>query len=157
MKIIYRDVNKLVPYAKNSRHHPPEQIEALAAAIKEFGFDQPIVIDINNVIIKGHGRLAAAKMAGLKEVPVIIKVMSENEAKLLRVADNEVVSDAWDYHALALEVSTLEGSGLNIEAVGFTMEEMKAMPEEVQLAASKVATINVTAPKRVCEHCGYKF
>ena len=158
MKIIYRDVGTIKPYEKNSRHHPPEQIEALAKAIKEFGFDQPIVIDIHGVIIKGHGRLEAAKLAGMTKVPCIIKVMPENEAKLLRVADNEVVSGAWDYHALALELETLNTSGVDLmEATGFSVGALNDLPEAVQEAVSKTSTISVVAPKRVCNHCGYKF
>lgn len=157
MKIEQKNVKDLIPYEKNSRKHPEEQIIALMKAITEFGFDQPIVVDTGMVIIKGHGRLEAAKRLGMKKVPVIVKAIDENEAKLMRVTDNEVVSGEWDYHALAQEVGSLEGSSMDIEATGFTLEALSSLPEAPVLKDEVVASIKLAVPKRTCTHCGYKF
>lgn len=74
-------IEEIKPYKKNAKNHPPEQINALAKSIKEFGFNQPIVIDKNNVIIVGHGRYEAAKVLGLEEVPVIVADLDEERAR----------------------------------------------------------------------------
>ena len=71
IKIEYMDINELTPYINNAKLHPDEQIDQIVASIKEFGFNDPIAIDKNNVIIEGHGRLLACKKAGIKTVPVI--------------------------------------------------------------------------------------
>ena len=77
----------LAPYAKNAKKHPAKQIKQVAASIKEFGFNQPIVVDKDGVVIVGHGRLEAAKLLGLKEVPVLQVDLTEQQAAAYRLAD----------------------------------------------------------------------
>lgn len=157
MKLTYLPIDSLVPYDKNPRRHPEEQIVALMQAIKEFGFDQPIVVTPNRVIIKGHGRLEAAKRLALTEVPVVVKAISDTDAKFLRVLDNEVVSNDWDYHALDLEVGALQDSGFDVTLTGFNLQELEDLPDTVtqSLADSREPALSV--PHRTCNHCGYKF
>lgn len=158
MKITYQDPGLLKPYPRNSRLHSEEQIQALMVGIKEFGFDQPIVVTPGNEIIKGHGRWEASKRLGLKEVPTVIKAVTDNEAKFLRVVDNAVVSEEWDYHALGVELGELaELETPLLEATGFTMADIQALPESPVQPEPKVAQVNLTIPNRECKHCGYKF
>ena len=90
-------VEQLKPYEKNAKKHDKKQIELIANSIKEFGFDSPIIVDKNNVIIAGHGRLEGAKLLGLDEVPVIRKEnLTEEQVKAYRLADNKIAESEWD-------------------------------------------------------------
>lgn len=81
----------LIPYSKNAKRHPAEQVRLIANSIREFGFQQPIVVDKHNVVIIGHGRLLAAKRLKIAEVPVVIAdELTEDQIKALRLADNKV-------------------------------------------------------------------
>lgn len=83
-------ISDIKPYDRNAKQHPKRHIEQIAASIKEFGFNQPIVLDKNNVIIVGHGRYEAAKILGLTEVPTITVDLTEEQAKAYRLADNQL-------------------------------------------------------------------
>lgn len=106
IKLARWPLSKLKPYAKNARRHPPEQITKLVALITKHGFDVPIVVDGNGTIIKGHGRFAAAKKAGLKEVPVVIRDdLTEAQIREARIADNRVAEfSEWDEALLGEDV-----------------------------------------------------
>lgn len=95
-------VNEIRPYEKNAKKHPKKQVEQVAASIKEFGFNQPIVLDKNGVIIVGHGRLEAAKLLGMTEVPTIVVDLTEEQANAYRLADNKLNESDWDM-ALVIE------------------------------------------------------
>ncbi len=102
---------KPVPYEKNARVHSPKQVEALAKVIGEHGFDQPIVVDTHGVVIKGHGRLLAAKHLGLAKVPVITRDdLTPSQVRAARIADNRMGElSTWDDELLALDLrETLE-------------------------------------------------
>lgn len=87
-------VDKLIPYARNSRTHNDEQIAQIVASIKEFGFTNPILIGADDVIIAGHGRLLAAQRMGLKEVPVVrLPHLTETQRRALVIADNKIMSE----------------------------------------------------------------
>lgn len=103
------ELNKLVPYARNSRVHDPKQVRAIARSIKAFGFNNPVLVDEKNVVIAGHGRLAAAKQLGLKEIPVVrLNHLSEKEKKAYIIADNRLAERAsWDEKLLKLELQEL--------------------------------------------------
>ena len=110
------DTNKIVPYEKNAKRHPDNQIDIIASSIDKFKFDQPIVIDENNVIIKGHGRLLGAKRLGLKSVPVIIRTdMTEAEKKASRLADNKSNESDWDWELLNVELDELKDLDIDID------------------------------------------
>jgi len=109
------NLSKIKPYEKNAKKHPKKQIEQVAASIKEFGFNQAIVIDKNKVIIVGHGRYEAAKLLGLTEVPVLQVELSEQQAKSYRLADNKLNESDWDID-LAIE----ELKGLTPEMLDLT-------------------------------------
>lgn len=101
--------SELRPYAKNSRKHGKDQIEKIAASIKRFGFTNPILVGSENTILAGHGRLAAAELAGLEEVPVIsLAHLTEKEQKAYVIADNKLAEmSSWDQDILLEELSAI--------------------------------------------------
>jgi hypothetical protein len=107
LELIWKDPASLVPYIRNAKRHPPEQIDKIAGQISAYGFDQPIVIDAHNVIIKGHGRREAALKLGLKEVPVIVSSLDEYQAMASRIGDNKVGESEFDYDLLNFDFGSL--------------------------------------------------
>lgn len=109
------DINKIKPYSKNAKKHPKKQIDQIAKSIEEFGFNQPIVIDKNGVIIVGHGRYEAAKVLGLTDVPVLQLALTEDQAKAYRLADNKLNESDWNMDLVIEELKSL-----NIEMLKLT-------------------------------------
>lgn len=108
MKIEYLPVSSLHPYERNAKLHPDDQVEHIANSIREFGFRQPIVVDADNVVVIGHGRLLAAKKLGLETVPVVrADDLTEAQIKALRLADNKTNESEWDFSALESELDDL--------------------------------------------------
>ena len=127
-------IEKLVPYAKNSRTHSDEQVAQIAASIREWGWTTPILVDETGSIIAGHGRLQAARRLQMTEVPVVVATgWSEAQKRAYVIADNKLALNAgWDNELLALELGELGDAGFDLELTGFTDEEIKAlMPVEV--------------------------
>lgn len=126
LNVVWVDPSDLKPYAGNAKIHSPRQIKLLAASIKENGFIAPTLIDKDNEIIAGHGRLDAAKRLGLTEVPTIcIDHLTPQQVKAYRIADNRLAELAeWDESLLAIELKqiTLEAPELVI-STGFSMGE----------------------------------
>jgi len=128
MKIQEVAVDKLIPYAKNSRTHSPEQVGQIAASIKEFGFRNPILVD-GVGIIAGHGRLMAAQKLGLDKVPTIdCSDMTESQKKAYIIADNKLALNAgWDNAMLTIEMQELEDEGFDLSLLGFDDKELNAL------------------------------
>jgi ParB-like chromosome segregation protein Spo0J len=127
-EIVELDPNELTPYVNNIKKHPTEQIDKLAGMISKFGFDQPIVVDAQKVIIKGHGRREAALRLGLKKVPVIIADhLNEHEVMAARIADNKVAESEWDNDALKFELGTLQREEFDLELTGFSLKEIEKL------------------------------
>lgn len=126
LQVVYRKVDDLIPYARNARTHSEEQVTRLASSIKEFGFTNPILLDGENGVIAGHGRLLASKKLGLKEVPCIeLAGLTKTQKQAYILADNKLALDAgWDEEMLALELSDLKDAGVNPELTGFSAEEL---------------------------------
>jgi len=127
-------INDLIPYARNSRTHSDEQVTQIAASIKEFGFTNPVLIDKDNGIIAGHGRVMAAKKLKLKEVPCIVADgWTDAQKKAYIIADNKLALNAgWDNAMLALEFAELEELGFDLSLTGFSEAELAAInPLEV--------------------------
>ena len=120
---------QLIPYARNSRTHSPEQIGQIAASITEWGFTNPILIDAENNIIAGHGRLLAAQKLGLAEVPCIVADgWTEAQKKAYVIADNKLALNAgWDTNLLGLELAELDGLGFDASLLGFSAAELAAL------------------------------
>lgn len=120
---------KLIPYARNSRTHSPEQVAQIAASIKEFGFTNPILIDEENGIIAGHGRLLAAQKLGIDEVPVIVMAgLTAAQKKAYVIADNKLALNAgWDEDMLRVEFEELQEMGFDLELTGFSLDEIAGL------------------------------
>ena len=131
MKITVKKVDSLIPYVKNSRTHSPDQVAQIAASIKEFGWTNPILIDGDNGIIAGHGRLMAARKLGHKEVPTIeLKDLTETQKKAYIIADNRLALNAgWDNEMLTIELNDLLADGFALDILGFDPKEIAALLE----------------------------
>lgn len=131
LAVTYRSVATLKPDARNARTHPKRQIDQIVASIREFGFANPLLVDADNVIIAGHGRLAAAKIANLTEVPCIeLPGLSETQKRALRIADNKIAQGAgWDLDMLRIELGDLGtiDLGFDITVTGFETGEIDAL------------------------------
>lgn len=130
-KLEWRSVSTLIPYARNSRTHSDEQIAQIAASIKEFGWTNPILVDGDNGIIAGHGRLSAARKLGHEEVPVIeLKDLTETQRKAYIIADNRLALNAgWDNEMLTIELNDLLADGFALDILGFDPKEIDALLE----------------------------
>lgn len=120
-KIETRLVADLIPYAANSRTHSDAQVAQIAASIKEFGWTNPILIDGDNTIIAGHGRLLAARKLGMEEVPaIILDHLSKAQQRALVIADNQLALNAgWDIDMLKAEIEDLNLEGFDLGLLGF--------------------------------------
>ena len=110
LAVEYRPLAALIPYARNARTHSEEQVAEIAASIREFGFTNPILVDGDNGIIAGHGRVLAARKLGMADVPVIeLAGMSEAQRRAYVIADNKLALNAgWDRDVLSLELGDLD-------------------------------------------------
>ena len=121
MNIQQISINDLKPYPQNAKKHPSEQVEHIANSIREFGFQQPIVVDKDNVVVIGHGRLLAAKKLNMDSVPcVCADDLTDEQIKALRLADNKTNESEWDFDLLDMELSDIE---IDMEQFGFEKEE----------------------------------
>jgi site-specific DNA-methyltransferase (adenine-specific) len=127
-------VETLLPYAKNSRTHSDEQVAQIAASIKEFGFNNPILIDKENTIIAGHGRLMAARRVGMADVPCIrLGHLTETQRKAYIIADNRLALNAgWDNELLTIELNDLLEDGFALDILGFDADELKNLLDPVK-------------------------
>ena len=125
MNVIYKNIKELKPYKKNAKKHPKEQVERIANSIKEFGFTQPVIIDKNNCVVAGHGRILGAKKAGLKQVPTVcLEDLTEEQIKAYRLVDNKLNESDWDFSLLDEELETLT-EDIDMELFGFEMDEQQ--------------------------------
>ena len=109
MNIVYLKPGELTPYPANAKKHPADQVQHIANSIREFGFRQPIVVDADNVVVIGHGRLLAAKKLGLDSVPVVrADDLTDEQIRALRLADNKTNESEWDFAELEAELAELE-------------------------------------------------
>lgn len=134
-KIEHWNIEKLIPYARNSRTHSDEQIGQIAASIKEWGWTTPILVDETGGIIAGHGRTMAAQRLKMTQVPVMVaKGWSDAKKRAYVIADNRLAMNAgWDNDMLAQEFKDLMEQGFDVELTGFSEEEIDAlMPLELE-------------------------
>ena len=133
-KIEQIGIEKLIPYAKNSRTHSPEQVAQLAGSIKEFGFNNPVLIGKDDIIIAGHGRIMAARKLGMTEVPCIrLEHLTETQRKAYIIADNRLALNAgWDNELLTIELNDLLEDGFALDILGFDADELKNLLDPVK-------------------------
>ena len=130
IKYLKRD--QLIPYVNNSRTHDNNQVKQIASSIKEFGFTNPVLIDEDNGIIAGHGRLLAADLLGLDEVPTItLEGLSEAQRKAYVIADNQLALNAgWDLDSLKVEIDRLTELNFDVDLLGFDDDFLSSLLDE---------------------------
>jgi ParB/RepB/Spo0J family partition protein len=131
MKIKMMGVNDVHPYELNVKKHDQAQIERIGHSIKQFGFDQPVVVDKNHVIIKGHGRRMGAMHIGLTEIPVLVRDdLTDEQVRAARLADNRVALGDIDTDMFREELSTLNYDMVGLfdaKEIDFSMVDLGAM------------------------------
>jgi len=131
LQITYLKTNDLLPYAGNSRTHSDEQVNQIAASIKEFGFAAPICV-AEGTILAGHGRVMAARKLGLEEVPTVdLSHLTPAQRRQYVVTDNKLALNAgWDEEMLAAEIALMAEEGSDLDVLGFTADELAEIQAE---------------------------
>jgi hypothetical protein len=129
LQVVDRPVESLIPYVNNARTHSPEQVAQIAAAIREFGFTNPILIDPDGGIVAGHGRLLAARQLEMSSVPTItLANLTPLQRRAYVVADNKLALNAgWDVDLLKIELGTLMEADYDATLTGFDADEIADM------------------------------
>ena len=165
MKIEQIPTADLIPYARNTRTHSPEQVAQIAGSIREFGFTNPVLIDAENGIIAGHGRVMAAGKLGLAKVPCIrLAHLTETQKRAYIIADNKLALNAgWDEEMLGLELADLREVDFDLDVLGFdnfAIEQFLNPPERNKEAPeSSGGEIDVDGMQMecACPKCGFEF
>jgi len=169
MKVINKKINSLVLYENNSRLHSDEQINQIVNSISEFGFTNPILIDENQMVLAGHGRLKAAEILDLKNVPTIqISNLSESQKKAYVIADNKLALNAdWNDDLLQNEVLNLVNENIDLTLLGFNQNEIDSflnhnlneqLDFEKDYTGSKEILLNdINKFDNKCPRCGFEF
>lgn len=129
MLVTHENIEDLIPYASNSRTHSEQQIAQIAASIREFGWTNPVLINDENSIIAGHGRLLAARQLKMTKVPCIkLDHLTKSQQKALVIADNQLALNAgWDFEMLKAEISGLDTDGFDLDLLGFDSDFLKGL------------------------------
>lgn len=149
MKIEQFRIENIIPFEKNNRKHSDLQIDRIAKSITEFGFNQPIVIDDDNIVLVGHGRLQAAKKLGLETVPVLqVTGLKSDQKKAYRILDNKLQNDSeWDFANLESELATLEELDFNLEEWG--LDDLRKLFPQDEEAIFIEDSGEVRSPKEI--------
>src|SRR5437764_1024763 len=125
LRLEYWPIARLIPSPRNARTHSEAQVAEIAGSIRAFGFSNPVLVGADGDVIAGHGRLAAARLLALAEVPVIrLAGLTEPQRRQLMLADNRIALNAgWDFERLDLELRDLAVLGADLEVLGFTTRE----------------------------------
>ena len=160
LRIEYRALDSLVPYERNPRTHSEEQVAQIAASIKEFGFTNPVLLDGENGVIAGHGRLAAARSMGLKTVPCIeLGHLTPEQKRSYLIADNKIaLNSGWNEEFLRLELTELKELGANLELLGFNPMEIAdiTLGKDVEFKEYDESAAD-DVEMLACPKCGHTF
>lgn len=135
IKVTYRNIRELKPYKKNAKKHPKEQVERIMNSIKQFGFfeHRAVAIDKDDYVVEGHGRILAAKKAGLTQVPTIcLDDMTEEQIKAWRLIENKTAESSYDETLINEEISELLKSDIDMEVFGFGIDALEDETIEVE-------------------------
>ena len=132
LQIVYKNVDDLIPYARNAKIHDENNINLIAGSIKSFGFNNPVLLDGENGIIAGHGRVLASKKLGIKQIPTIeLQGLSDAEKRAYIIADNRLTEKSeWDKEVLSLELQDLNELGIDLNTIGFNDEDLNNIIQE---------------------------
>jgi len=157
-------IEALVPYIRNAKKHDGNQIAAIAASIREFGFNAPVLIDSENGIIAGHGRVLAARKLGLTTVPCIrLTHLNDAQKRAYVIADNRLgeVGGGWDWELLKVEADALDIDGLDLNLTGFSVSDIERMLNQgdgdCESSEGFQETRENTKTEHQCPKCGYAW
>lgn len=160
----YVPVETLIPYARNARIHTDAQVAEIAGSIVEFGFNVPVLIDRNNNLIAGHGRVLAARKLGMEEVPAVVaEHLTDIQRRAFILADNKLHDNSrFDYEILGLELDELKVEGFDISLIGFENFELESFSDQVAFNPDSFFEPIDTPEKpaarvNVCPHCGMEI
>lgn len=158
LNIVYKNIKELKPYKKNAKKHDKKQVEQIANSIKEFGFTQPVIIDKNNCVVAGHGRILGAKKAGLKQVPTVtLEELTEEQIKAYRLVDNKLNESEWDFSLLDEELGMLsEDIDMSLFGFDLTEEIEQEEVEKVEFEKRKLCKVIVEFENRKAAEKLYK-
>lgn len=154
-------VSQLIPYARNARTHSDEQVAQIAASIREFGWTNPVLIDGENGIIAGHGRIMAARKLDVTDVPaIVLGHLTDAQKRALVIADNKLALNAgWDLELLSIELNGLDNEKFNLHLLGFEPGELTEImfePEFEPGSEDDQGRLDQKAPI-TCPKCGHEF
>ena len=155
-------IDELIPYARNSRTHDAKQVAQIASSIKEFGFNNPVLIDGDNGIIAGHGRVLAGQLLKLDVVPCIeLSHLSDTQKRAYIIADNKIaLNSGWDDELLKLEMIELNDLDFDLTLTGFDDFDFgDAEVQETQMHESKAKEIDTDdfEMEHKCPRCGFEY
>jgi hypothetical protein len=173
LEIKYISIDEIKPYERNNKKHPQNQIDKLKKQVEIHGWDVPIVVDENNIIIKGHGRLEAAKQLNMKTIPCIIRTdLTEDQKKAARIADNKL-SELAEIHFdnLKIEMEELKLVDFDVQLTGFddfsmlnvfSQEENKDEDEDSEntkerTGAKELNPEDFSEFDNICPRCNFEF
>ena len=155
-------IETLIPYANNARTHSEAQVAQIAASIREFGFNNPVLIDEQSSIIAGHGRVLAARKLELDSIPCIrLNHLSDTQRRAYIIADNKIAMNAgWDEELLALELGELTEFGVNMDLTGFNLSEIANLSfngTNIVEAPQDFKEVDEGEMSAICPKCGFEF
>tara|TARA_R100000734_G_scaffold12493_1_gene9252 strand:+ start:10343 stop:10861 length:519 start_codon:yes stop_codon:yes gene_type:complete len=167
-EILNVELSKLVPYEKNSRTHTQEQIEQIASSIQEFGFTNPVLIDENNSVLAGHGRVKAAELLELNDVPTLkVTGLSDKQKRAYVIADNKLALNAtWNDDILQTELQDLFNSDFDLSILGLNENEINSFlgdslndisDEKDFVGAEEITLDDIDNFAHECPRCGFNF
>ena len=161
MQIEQTATTDLIPYVSNSRMHSDGQVAQIAASIKEFGFNNPILVDKEKGIIAGHGRVLAARKLGMDKVPTVeLSHLTETQRKAYIIADNKLALNAdWDMEMLSLEMGGLNDEDFDLSLIGFDVGELTEImfkPDFEPGSEDDQGRLDQKTPT-TCPECGHEF
>ena len=159
MKIELVPLHTLKPYGRNAKKHPEQQLQKIEDSIREFGFNQPLVIDKKNVIIVGHGRYEAAASLGIENVPcVVVDNLTPAQIKAYRIIDNRIAQTGWDFELLKIDIEEIKDE-FNIELLGFDADELTDIlygKDFMPVTEQEQGKLD-EKKKVICPHCQHEF
>lgn len=158
MQVENWNIDDVKPYENNPRNND-EAVEYVANSIREFGFQQPLVVDSDGVLIVGHTRLKAAKELGLESVPVVVASdLTDEQVRAYRLADNKVAeASSWDWNMLNEELENIDWLDLNMEKFGFKDLEINYDPDVIFGQEGGADSKETKEKVNVCPKCGHEF
>ena len=153
-------VDVLTPYDRNARKHSDQQVQQIANSIKEFGFTNPVLIDEAGRVLAGHGRLQAAQLLGMEEVPtLVVEGLTDAQKRAYTLADNKIAENAeWDLDIVGAELRDLAGN-IDLEVIGWSAEEIAKLmdgPEFVPASEDDQSKLDQKSATR-CPSCGHEW